>query len=250
MTDRQPRQPRDDFETLSTSQVFALMDFPLRAGISEAHVFVDKSLSTRLPETEIFDQVTYDYDDQSIFRKEQSCVAICVLHDRATDAAIKEKCRAFLERIEDGQLSLLNQVECAFLRVVRKLSIISGNAPLRDEAEELLKAAPSLQRFLGPLPILGANEDTELALHNLKFAELRSLVKEQLEKELAEFLKTERAMDDAFILAWAKSSGSGSRIGGLENYGVNGRHHSFGKIIKSFGIEVSGGLAPVSKRRD
>ena len=121
--DRQALQWQEDVETLSTTQVFALMDFPLREGLSEAHIFIDKSLSTRLPEIQIFDQLTYDYEDQSIFRKEQSCVAICVLHERAIDPAIREKCRAFLERLADGALPLLNQVECAFLRVVRKVSM-------------------------------------------------------------------------------------------------------------------------------
>ena len=125
MMDRQARQWQDDVEALSTTQVFALMDFPLREGLSEAHIFIDKSLSTRLPEIQIFDQLTYDYEDQSIFRKEQSCVAICMLHQRAIDPAIKDKCRAFLERFADGALPLLNQVECAFLRVVRKVSIMS-----------------------------------------------------------------------------------------------------------------------------
>ena len=127
------------------------MDFPLREGVSEAHIFIDKSLSTRLPEAQIFDQLTYDYEDQSIFRKEQSCVAICVLHQRALDAAVKEKCRAFLERLEDGKLPLVNQVECAFLRVVRKVSIISRYPPLRDKIENQVKAAPELERFMGPL---------------------------------------------------------------------------------------------------
>ena len=87
--DRQALQWQEDVETLSTTQVFALMDFPLREGLSEAHIFIDKSLSTRLPEIQIFDQLTYDYEDQSIFRKEQSCVAICVLHERAIDPAIR-----------------------------------------------------------------------------------------------------------------------------------------------------------------
>ena len=89
--DRRALQWQEDVETLSTTQVFALMDFPLREGLCEAHIFIDKSLSTRLPEIQIFDQLTYDYEDQSIFRKEQSCVAICVLHERAIDAAVKEQ---------------------------------------------------------------------------------------------------------------------------------------------------------------
>jgi hypothetical protein len=147
MTDRHALQWREDVEKLATTQVFALMDFPLREGVSEAHIFIDKSLSTRLPEAEIFDQLTYDYEDQSIFRKEQSCVALCVLHQRAIDAAVKEKCRAFLERIEDGKLPLVNQVECAFLRVVRKVSIISRYPALRDEIENQVKAAPELARL-------------------------------------------------------------------------------------------------------
>jgi len=247
MMDRQALQWREEVEKLSTTQVFALMDFPLRGGLSEAHIFIDKSLSTRLPEIQIFDQLTYDYEDQSIFRKEQSCVAICVLHERAIDAAIKEKCRAFLERFEDGKLPLMNQVECAFLRVVRKVSIISLYPLLRDKIENQLKTAPELERFVGPLSALDLNYDTELALHNLKLTELRSLANEQLEKELVEILKTEKAMDDEFIAARAKLSGSESQIGGFEYYGVNGKHYAFKNIIKNFGIAVRGGTSTNSK---
>lgn len=246
--DRQALRWREDVETLSTSQVFALMDFPLRAGISEAHIFIDKSLSIRLPETEIFDQLTYDYEDQSIFRKEQSCVAICVLHERVIDAATKERCRAFLERLADGTLPLLNQVECAFLRAVRKISVVSRHPPVRDKIEKQLKAAPELERFLGPLSAFDLNDDAELALHNLKFTELRSLTSEQLKKELAKILKAEKAIDGEFMAARAKSSDS--QIGDLEYYGANGRHDAFGNIIRNFGIEVSGRRARTSKPGD
>jgi hypothetical protein len=234
--DRRALQWQEDVEKLSTTQVFALMDFPLREGLSEAHIFIDKSLSTRLPEIQIFDQLTYDYEDQSIFRKEQSCVAVCVLHERAIDAAIRDKCRAFLERIADGELPLLNQVECAFLRVVRKLSIMSRHPLLRDKIANQMKAAPELERFVGTLPALDANDDTELALHNLKLTELRSLTKEQLETELADILKTENAMEDDFTAFCATSSGPESRIGGFEYYGMNGRHDAFKTIVRSFRI--------------
>ena len=244
MTDRHALQWREDVEKLATTQVFALMDFPLREGVSEAHIFIDKSLSTRLPEAEIFDQLTYDYEDQSIFRKEQSCVALCVLHQRAIDAAVKEKCRAFLERVEDGKLPLVNQVECAFLRVVRKISIISRYPQLSDKIEHRVKAAPELERFMGPLSARDLSYETELALHNLKFTELGSRTPEQLENELAEILKTERAMEDEFAAAHAMSDGSASRVGGFENYGVNGKHRALKNIIKDFGIEVRRGACP------
>jgi hypothetical protein len=232
--DRRALQWQEDVETLSTTQVFALMDFPLREGLSEAHIFIDKSLSTRLPEIQIFDQLTYDYEDQSIFRKEQSCVAVCVLHERAIDAAIKDKCRAFLERVADGTLPLLNKVECAFLRVVRKLSMLSRRPLLRDKIEKQLKAAPELARFVGPLSALDV--DTELALHNLKLTELRSLTKEQLETELAGILKTEKAMEDEFVAARVMSSQPESQTGRFEYYGVNGKHSAFKAIIGNFGI--------------
>ena len=250
MTDRHALQWREDVEKLATTQVFALMDFPLREGISEAHIFIDKSLSTRLPEAEIFDQLTYDYEDQSIFRKEQSCVALCVLRQRAIDAAVKEKCRAFLERIEDGRLPLVNQVECAFLRVVRKISIISRYPALRGKIENQVKAAPVLERFMGSLSARDLSDDTELALHNLKFAELGSLTPKQLEKELSEILKTEKVMEDEFAAAHAMSAGSAPRAGGFEHYGVNGRHRAFKNIIRDFGIELRGEASSRSKRRD
>lgn len=238
--DRQARQWREHVEKLSTSQVFALMDFPLRAGLSEAHVFIDKSLSMQLPESEIFDQLTYDYEDQSIFRKEQSCVAICVLHQRALDAAIKEKCRAFLSGIEDGKLSLLNQAECAFLRVMRKLSMLSRDRARRDRIENWLKVDPELERLAEPLLVSGFDRETELALHNLKFTELRSLTQVQLQKELDGILKTEEAMDGELAGPDRPLPGSQRPIGDFEYYGVNGQHDAFERIIRSFGIELKG----------
>ena len=85
------------------------------------------------------------------------CRDLHVCIERAIDPAIKDKCRAFLERFADGALPLLNQVECAFLRVVRKVSMMSRHPLLRDKIENRLKAAPELERFVGPLSALDAS---------------------------------------------------------------------------------------------
>ena len=127
--------------------------------------------------------------------------------------------------------------------MVRKVSIISRYPALRDEIENQVKAAPELAR-LGPLSARDLSDDAELALHNLKFTELGSRTHEQLEKELAEILKTERAMEDGFIAARAMSSRPASRAGGFEYYGVNGKHRALKNIIKDFGIEVRRGACP------
>ena len=112
--------------------------------------------------------------------------------------------------------------------------MMSRLPPLRDKIENHLKADPELERFVGPLSSLDVND--ELALHNLKLTELRSLTNEQLEKELAGILKTEKAMDDDVTAARASLCGPELQIGSFEFDGVNGRHEAFKTIIRSFGI--------------
>jgi hypothetical protein len=232
--DRDARQWCEHAERLSASQLFALMDFPLRAGLSEAHIFIDKSLSMQLPESEIFDQLTYDHDDQSIFRKEQSCVALCVLHQRGLDAATRENCHAFLQRLADGRLSLLNQAECGFLRVIRKLSAISRDPARRARLEQWLMAAPAPGALLPP----AADRDAELALHNLKFTELKSLTDGELQAQLDTFLKIENAIDGEFATAGGGVSVAETQGASIDSYGLSGRHAVFRAIITSFSIAL------------
>jgi hypothetical protein len=141
---------RDSLERLNAEQAFDAMESPIFTMETEAGVFVRKSLSDRVPSEQIFNRLTHDFESQSIFRKEQSFLAVCLIYRRTDDEAVKSSCCAFFERYAEAELPLLNQVECSALRVTRKANVISMYPAFREELQEYLKTAPELVRFVHP----------------------------------------------------------------------------------------------------
>ena len=149
--DRDREARLQHIEQLDAAQLYSLMDFPLGAGArTEGHYFVEKSLAAGLPANEIFRVLTEDFERQRMFRKLQTFVALCSLHNRTDDEAVKTSCRVFFDRYKDAELPLLNKVECALLRLTRKISVISFYPRLQQQLNRELATAPELIRFVRP----------------------------------------------------------------------------------------------------
>jgi hypothetical protein len=236
--DRERDEWRKDMEQLDAAEVFSLMDLPLRAGpISEGHYFVKKSLATGVPAREIFRKLTEDFDGQRIFRKLQMFLAVRELYFQTGDADIRALCREFFDRYKDADLPLLNQVECALLRLARKISILSLYPPLRQRLQEAMATAPELIRFVRPPTALDLMYPVEILQNRQMFERIRTLSDAQLGDQLTELLKTEAGIEDNFRTARAKLSGSESQIGGFETYGVGGKHYAFKNMLIECGLE-------------
>jgi hypothetical protein len=147
--DRATAQWRQDIEQLAPDHILELMDLPLRGGQSEANYFVPKALAAGMKPEEVSDAITRDFDRQPIFRKEQSVVAATVLYHQTVDETVKERLRAFFDKVRNYALPALNQVECALLRLTRKQFVLSAYPEVRRRIDEEVKHAPELVRLCG-----------------------------------------------------------------------------------------------------
>jgi hypothetical protein len=228
---------RESMKQLDGAQVFSMMDLPLWFGKTEGHYFVEKSLAAGVPAQEVFEKLTEDFDRQRIFRKLQTFAALCTLHRQTGDEAIKTLCVEFFDRYKDAELPLLNQVECALLRLTRKISVISLYSPLRQRLQQELATAPEMIRFVRPPTPLSLVYPFEIAQNRETFDKIRVLSELQLQDQLTELLKIEAAIEEDFRKARANLPGPEREIGGFDTYGVGGKHYAFKNILINCGLE-------------
>jgi hypothetical protein len=198
------------------------MDLPFTANPTEGSFFVRKNLASNTPHAAILSQVIHDFDQQSIFRKEQSFDVACTLYQITDDASVKEACRSFLDKYKDGQLPLLNQAECAGLRVLRKLAILSLYPDLGQRIETFLQTAPEMVRFVQPPTAFEQVFPFEIEMHERLFSKLKGFTEPQLTRWLTDLMAIEQSIKAAFVEARSKLSDSEQQICGFETYGVGG----------------------------
>lgn len=227
-----------DMEKTPVDRVFQLMDFPIRPGRSQAHYFVEKSLAADIAPQQIFANLVQDFDRQRIFRKEQTFVALCDLFHRTKDATVKGLCREFLDHHKEADLPLLTQVECALLRITRKISVLSFYPPLKQKLAKELESAPEIIRFVRPPTALDAMYPVELLQNQQMFEKIKRLSDAQLEAWLADLLKTERSIEQDYREARSKLSGAETQMSGFESYGMGGKPYAFRNILVHFGLDV------------
>jgi hypothetical protein len=231
---------RAHVEQLEAAQVFTLMDLPLRAGPrSEGHYFVEKSLAAGMAAGEVFHKLADDFDRQRIFRKLQTFLAVRDLYFMTDDGNAKALCRKFFDSHKDAELPLLNQVECALLRLTRKISVLSLYPPLRQRLKRELATAPEMIRFVRPPTALDLMYPVELSQNREMFEKITALTDVQLRDYLTELLKAEARIEADFRTARANLSVSERQYGGFETYGVGGKHYAFKNILIECGLEPS-----------
>jgi hypothetical protein len=243
----QSRTARDEYiNGLSAAEIFKLMDFPCSPGESEGGFFVRKSLSEGLSHETILNQAVNDFEKQTIFRKEQSFNVACIVYQTTQDTALKNSCRAFFDRYKDGFLPLINQVECAGLRVFRKLAVLSLYPHLRQQISHALETAPELVRFVQPPTAFEQVFPFELETHDRLFRKLQGFPESQLTQWLKELLALEKTIESSFQEARSKLSDAERQIAGFETYGVGGSHYSFKNMLHNRGIELRPELTPMA----
>jgi hypothetical protein len=224
-------------EGLSADQAFTLMSRPLGWEGCEGAIFVEKSLANGETAQEIFAKLTRDFRDQSIFRKLQSFAAACVLHGKINDGPMKDSVRRFLDEHKDGDIPPLNQLECCFIRTVRKLLVTYAYSTIEDLFSEALKSAPELKRFV--LPPTGFEEslEYELRVHAIVFEQLLTLSEPEIQKELVRLEQFENSLESAFVKASKESSlYKDASFTWFQSYGKEGRHFAFKNILHNAGI--------------
>jgi hypothetical protein len=225
-------------EALDADQAFATMDDPMVAGpTTQAHYFLKKSLAQGIPLRETLHRLTWDYERQSLFRKEQSFLAVCFIYLTTDDVALMTTAKTFIDKYKGAELSLLNQVECALLRIARKSNVLRAYPKLREEISRALESAPELVRFVGPPSAFTMTYAVEVERHHRTFEMLKQLPDAELEKMLGILLPMEADMEEEFWKARKKLSDSELQLLGFEIYGKDRRHYSFRGILHNYGIE-------------
>jgi hypothetical protein len=237
--DRETELWREHMEQLDADQIFGLMDLPLPGGpMSEGCYFVTRGLAEGLAARQVFRTLTDDYEGQRIFRKLQTFLALrSLLFIRSDDQEVRALCREFFDRYKDADLPLVNQVECALLRLTRKISILSLYPPLQLRLQQELATAPEIIRFVRPPTALDLMYPVEILRNRQMFERIRMLPEALLRDQLTELLKTKAGIESDFRTARANLSGSEQQIGGFESYGVGGKHYAFKNILIECGID-------------
>jgi hypothetical protein len=234
---RETEEWRNEVDRLPPQMILEWMELPLRGGQNEGGVYVAKALSGGMSAKDVFDSLTWDFDRQSIFRKEQTIVATTVLYYQTSDDAVKELLREFFDKVRDYDLPILNQVECAQLRLTRKFFVLSVYPEMRKRIDAELKNAPELVRLVRPPTVIDGTYAAELELHARSFDELKRQPDEALQHALPLLLKLEADVEEEFNEACGKLGGNETHIGGFEFFGKGGHHYAFKNILKNSNLE-------------
>ena len=225
-------------ETLDAAQVLALMDDPMPTGTNHAHYFLKKALAEGTPHNQVLHTLIHDFERQSIFRKEHTFLTVCFLYVHKDTASIKPEAKAFLDKYKDAELPLLNQVECALLRLTRKSNVLHEYPKLRERIALSMQSAPELVRFVERPSAFTLTYASEVELHHRSFERLQTLPDTELRKLLDLLLPLEAAMEGPFRSARKSLTDLEHQILGFEIYGEGGKHYFFRGVLQNYGIEA------------
>jgi hypothetical protein len=225
-------------KALTAGQAYVRMDQPMGWMGCEGIIFVDKSLEDGSSIEEIFVKLTSDFDKQSIFRKQQTFAGACALYEKANEPD-KSRIKEFVQKHKSGNLPVLSQVECTWIRIVRKIFVIRVFPKLTEAIQTSLQTAPELVRFV--LPPTGIQEviQAELFIHGQIFEAIRNLPEEELNSELTKALKFEQDLAATFSQARKQTAlYKDSVFNWFETYGIDGRHFAFGHIVQNLKLNL------------
>jgi hypothetical protein len=222
---------------LSSDDLYKLMDLPPVPGKCEGLHFSERCITEGQDLEKVLDRLTSDFAVQSIFRKEQSFVSVCILYKKSPGTETRNRAKAFLDQHKEGKLSTLNIAECALLRLNRKLLIIRAYPKLREDIRKGLESAPEIVKFVHPPNVLDYTFEQELFAHQKIFNVLKSIPETTLKKGIPIIEKLESFLEEEFRQASSMLTDSEIQLCGFEHYGKGGIHLSFRNILHNLGIE-------------
>jgi hypothetical protein len=228
---------------LNLDATYASMDDPAATGHTQVHFVFAKSRGRGEPDSEVFRRLTENFDRQNIFRKVQSFHGVAILFVRTSDLEIKAAAEEFLRTYREAELPLLNQVECAILRLTRKGNVLFLYPELRPHIATVLESSPEIKRYVDPLNSYNLTYAGEIDQHHRTFEILKGRPEEQLAPLLKMLLDREARVNDDFWKAREKLPNSEKQTLGFEIYGEGGRHHAFKNILRELGITFEDGEA-------
>jgi hypothetical protein len=221
---------------LTSDHAYLQMEQPMGWMGCEGIIFVDRSLEEGASVADTFNRLTDDFDKQSIFRKLQTFAGACALYKK-TNEPDGSRIKEFIQKHRSGDLSVLNQLECTWIRIVRKIFIIRLFPKLTETIQASLQTAPELIRFVSPRTGIQEVMQAELFIHGQIFAGSRDRAEAELNAELTKALKLEQELAEPLSQAKKESTLYGDSVfSWFETYGVDGRHFAFANILHNSGL--------------
>lgn len=235
--DREKAEWVEYMNGLDLDATYASMNDPASPGQTQVGFVIKKSRQRGYTDDEILDRLIQDFDGQNIFHKIQSFHGVAILFQTTSDPALKAAAGDFLRRYQEGNLPLLNQVECGLLRLARKQNVLFLYPVLRPKIAKVLESAPEIERFVDPPNSYSLTYAAEVGQHHRSFEILRTLPEEQLSSLLTQALDAEARINDDFWDARKNLTDAEKQTLGFEIYGDEGRHYAFKGILGNLGVK-------------
>lgn len=235
--DREKAEWVEYMNGLDLDATYASMNNPAAPGKTQVGFVIKKSREHGYTDNELLRRLTQDFDRQNIFHKIQSFHGVAILFQTTSDATLKAAAGDFLCRYKEGNLPLLNQVECALLRLARKQNVLFFYPALRPQIAKVLESTPEIERFVDPPNSYSLTYASEVGQHHRSFEILTTLPEEQLSSLLTQALDAEAKINDDFWDARGNLTDAEKQMLGFEIYGDEGRHYAFKGILGNLGIK-------------
>lgn len=220
--------------SLSYQDLYKYLDLPLPGGKCEAEIYVEKA-SQYLTIEEIYQKLNGEYNNASIFLKEQIYCAMCKLYLIANEDE-KVKIEVFLKQKQTEKLPIQHKVECLLLRINRKVFTIYFYPNLRKNIEEKLRDAPEITKYVYPPSVLDYTFEKEIQLHHETWLNTKDLEIEKITELIKLLEDIEVKIEDDFKEAEKKLTDKEKLIGGFETYRENRTIFTFKNIQNHYGI--------------
>jgi hypothetical protein len=218
----------------SAQELFRNMEFPGTAFKAEGPLYVEAALLQGETAQSIYNKLVADFDQQRMFRKCQTISALCTLSRRTDKKEVLDLCRTFFDYHKDRELPLVSQLECALLRVNRKMITLTQYPALRQKIEASLAFAPELVRFVNPPTVVDLTYAEELAQAIEMFARIKMLPDEPNRVSLANILRLEAEIEQQYRDASASLAPEDVIMDGRESIGL---YPMFKRILINRGFE-------------
>ncbi len=238
--DREKAEWVEYMNSLDLDATYASMNDPAAPGQTQVGFVIKKSREHGYTDNELLRRLTQDFDRQNIFHKIQSFHGVAILFQTSSDPTLKAAAGDFLLTYKEGSLPLLNQVECALLRLARKQNVVFLYPALRPQIAKVLESTPEIERFVDPPNSYSLTYAVEVGQHHRGFEILTTLPEEQLSSLLTSALDAEAKINDDFLDARGKLTDAEKQMLGFEIYGDKGRHYAFKGILGNLGIKFEG----------
>lgn len=215
------RNHQEELALMSSNNLYSQMDFPLISTKSIGEHFAEKGISMGIDEIELYKKISSDFNRQSIFRKENSIAALCTLFHHAIFSSTKDQIIGFLQEHKDFDLPLLNQVECAFIRVNRKRLVVAVYPEKREKIHNDLEVTPEISRFINPPTVLSTTYIDEIMVDIEFYKNILDYSDQKLTDLLADLTVIEKTINEQYEFA-KKNLGANEKefCGGLEICGL------------------------------